>query len=67
VWIGAAGVFLVISMGVLGGWAYLELRDLERSRIIDCFRIKTMEEDVVPDRRILDDDAGQCARGVGTR
>ena len=44
-WIGAAGVFLVISMGVLGGWTYLELRDLERSRIIDCFRIKTMEEE----------------------
>ena len=63
-WICAAGVFLAAAGGVLGGWAYLELRDLERSRIIDCFRIKTMEEDVVPDRRILDDDVSTCAREV---
>lgn len=60
-------MILVLSMGVVGAWAYLEIRDLERNRIIDCFRVKTMEEDLAPGRRVPDDDAGQCAEEVGAR
>ena len=67
VWIGAAGFILVVSAGVIGAWVYIEVRDQERSRLIDCLRVKTMEEDIAPNRRVLDHDAGQCAREVGVR
>ena len=54
-------------MAVIGTWMYVQIRNLERSRLIECFRIKTMEEDLMPDRPILDDDAGRCEREVANR
>ena len=67
VWVGAAGLILVVSMAVIGTWMYMEIRNLERSRLVECFRIKTMEEDLMPDRRILDDDASRCEREITNR
>lgn len=67
VWVCAAAAVLIISAGVVGAWAYLEHQELERGHLLDCYRLKTLEEDVVPGRRILDDDAGQCAQDLDMR